>query len=110
MLSRLDRSVTRRMFSDCPATQAPARTLLSKPMTTAHLPGDLGQAVEHVGGAFFVVGRVVEGVQGVPGARVDQVFEPLPDGQLPPGVDLFRREPDVFDLFHGASMTWLPRP
>ncbi len=31
-------SVTLSTFSDCPATQAPAITLLSKPIMTAHRP------------------------------------------------------------------------
>ena len=31
-------SVTRRLFSACPAIQAPAMTLLSKPISTHHLP------------------------------------------------------------------------
>ena len=55
---------------------------------------DLAQAVDHVGRALFVVQRVVEAVQRLPGARIDQVFQPLPHGQSAAFVDLGRGYPD----------------
>ena len=62
------------------------------------LAADLAQAVDDAGGALVVSAGVVEGVEGAPGAGVDQVLEALPDGHLPALVDLGDWKADVFDL------------
>ena len=110
MCRRLARLVTRRMLSGCPAIQAPASTLLSKPMITAQRPGDLAEAVDHVGRALFVVLRVVQAVQRAPGARIDQVFEALPDGQPAALVDLGRRYADFLGAPSSRRRSRLRRP
>ena len=39
-----------------------------------------GQTVKHIGGAFRIVFGVVQRVQRIPGTRVHQVLQALPDG------------------------------
>ena len=56
---------------------------------------DPAQAVDDVGGAFLVIHRVVEAVQGHPGARVDEVFQPLPHRERATLVDLRGRQADL---------------
>ena len=50
--------------------------------------GDLAEPVDDVGGAFLVVLRIVEAVQRAPASLVDQILEPLPDGERAALVDL----------------------
>ena len=71
---------------------------------------DAPQAVDDVGGALLVLGRVVEGVQRAPGAGVEQVIEPLVDRHPAPPVDLLGREPRLFDGARRRRDVRLDRP
>ena len=62
---------------------------------------DLRQPVDDVGRALDVARRVVQAVQRMPGAGVDEVFEPLPHRQRAALVDLGSGQADVLALLPG---------
>ena len=61
-------------------------------------PGYLSQTVKDIGGPFFIFLRVINGMQRTPGSRIQQIFQPLPHGQLSSGIDL------LFGYTHGFGM------
>ena len=59
--------------------------------------------VKDIGGAFLIVRRIVKGMQRTPGARINQVFQPLPDRHLAALIDFFRGKSGVFSLLHSLG-------
>jgi hypothetical protein len=74
--------------------------LVVKPDDYRPFACDFSQTVKNVGIALDIVFRVIQGVKRAPGARVDEIPQPLPDRQLATGVDFFFREPGTFDLLN----------
>ena len=77
----------------------PGHDLVVEADQDAPLAADPGQAVDHPGHAFFIVLGIVKGMQGAEGPGIDQVFDPVPDGHLPPFMYFFRRQSGVFNPF-----------
>ena len=68
---------------------------------------DLAQTVDHVGCALFVVLGVVEAVQGLPGAWIDEVLQSLPHRQSAAFVDLGGRYADfLHSLFRRGDLAF----
>jgi hypothetical protein len=78
----------------------------------APLAVNLGQPVDDSGGAFFVEQRIVEGVEGTPRPRVEEVLQPFPNRGLASLLDGCSGNPCVLDrldglghfLFHGFDV------
>ena len=64
---------------------------------------NFSKAVNDIGGALNVVRRVEKHMKRGPGARVHDVFQPLPYGHLTALVDLFFGKPGVFNFVHGGQ-------
>lgn len=83
-------SVTRSWFSDCPGSQAPERTLLSKPATTHHFPEIRARpSTMPVVPSVFSAG--LSSVCRGESSRVDQPPDSFPDGEKSLFVHDFRR-------------------
>ena len=93
-------SVTRSMFSAWPGDPGPGHDLVVKTDDDGPLAVDFAQAVDHAGGAFLVLQGIVKGVKGAPGARIHQVFQPLPDRHLSALVDLFLGKTGILDALN----------